>query len=61
MTTTRLAQRYAKSLDAPLVYVSCRYSINVKKLFKLVVACAFGLQCNIAKNDDIAHGPIFVY
>ena len=38
------ARKYAAAMKAPLVFASARISINVKSLFKIVVAKLFGAK-----------------
>jgi GTP-binding protein of the ras superfamily involved in termination of M-phase len=41
--TTKQARKFAKAMHAPLIYCSTRESINVQKIFKIVLAKAFDL------------------
>ena len=47
------AKRYAKAMKAPLIFSSASHSINVNKIFKILLSKVFGLKCNIPKitND----------
>jgi len=38
---TKMARKFAKAMKAPLIYCSSSHSINVKKIFKLVIAKVF--------------------
>mmetsp|Transcript_1486 Transcript_1486/g.5106 ORF Transcript_1486/g.5106 Transcript_1486/m.5106 type:complete len:241 (-) Transcript_1486:296-1018(-) len=59
--TTKQARKYAKAMNAPLVFVSSRHSVNVYKLFKIIFARVFGLPCTIPQNSDYRQGPIIEY
>jgi len=41
---TKMARRFAKAMKAPLIYCSSSHSINVKKIFKLVIAKVFNYK-----------------
>ncbi|EKX31612.1 hypothetical protein GUITHDRAFT_160353 [Guillardia theta CCMP2712] len=57
---TKQARRYAKAMKAPLIFSSASHSINVQKLFKILLSRVFDLKCNIPKivNDG---EPILEY
>ena len=57
---TNKAKKFADAIDAPLMYCSNTHSINVKKLFQLVIAQVFGLEPKIEKCDD-PNQPIILY
>ena len=42
------ARKFAKAMKAPLIFSSCSHSINVQKLFKVVLAKAFDLKLTMA-------------
>ena len=46
---TKQAKRYAKAMKAPLIFSSASHSVNVNKIFKILLAKVFGLKCNIPK------------
>ncbi|KAL0222270.1 hypothetical protein RCL1_002124 [Eukaryota sp. TZLM3-RCL] len=54
------AKKYARAMGAPLVFCSSYASINVQKLFKLVLAKAFNLECTIPQMHDLGQ-PILEY
>eukprot|EP01126_Amoeba_proteus_P039612 TRINITY_DN4190_c0_g2_i3.p1 TRINITY_DN4190_c0_g2~~TRINITY_DN4190_c0_g2_i3.p1 ORF type:complete len:147 (+),score=23.41 TRINITY_DN4190_c0_g2_i3:364-804(+) len=56
----KLARSFAKSMKAPLLFSSASVPINVKKIFKIVLARALGLQCTIPEIHTIGH-PLFEY
>lgn len=47
--TTELARLCAKSMGAPLVYTSASHSINVQKVFKILLGCVFGIDCKVTR------------
>ena len=54
------ARKYAKSMRAPLVFVSSSHGINVSKLFKLVFFRVLDVPCTISeKTAD--HEPLLEY
>lgn len=58
--TTKQARKFAKAMHAPLIYCSTRESINVQKIFKIVLAKAFDLSCTIRKISNDGE-PILEY
>jgi len=50
---TELARKFAKAMGAPLLFCSASHSINVQKIFKIVLAQCFGLKCKIPKITKI--------
>jgi len=57
---TEQARKYAKLMRAPLVFCSSKESVNVQKIFKVVLAKCFDLQCNLPKLSELGD-PIFEY
>jgi len=57
---TKMARRFAKSMKAPLIFCSSSYSINVKKIFKVVLARAFDLKCTVPEHHTIGE-PLIEY
>ena len=47
----RQARKYARAMKAPLVYVSASQSINVQKLFKIVLSKVFDLRLTMTQID----------
>jgi GTP-binding protein of the ras superfamily involved in termination of M-phase len=43
------ARLFAGAMQAPLVFVSARESINIHSLFKIVLARVFNLECTLAR------------
>jgi len=44
---TKQARKFAKAMKAPLIFCSTSHSINVQKIFKIVLSKAFDLNCTI--------------
>ncbi|KAI8899657.1 septum-promoting GTP-binding protein 1 [Globomyces pollinis-pini] len=57
---TRQARRYSKAMKAPLIFCSTSHSINVQKIFKIILSKAFDLKCTIPKIEEMG-GPILEY
>lgn len=57
---TNKAKKFATAIGAPLMYCSNTHSINVKKLFQLIIAQVFGLDPKIEQCDD-PNEPIVLY
>lgn len=55
----KLARKYAKAMKSPLVFTSSSHAINVQKLFKLILAKAFDIKCNIQPIDQVGE-PILL-
>ena len=47
------ARKYAKAMRAALIFSSASHSINVSKIFKLVISRVFGLKTNIEPCHDV--------
>jgi len=47
-------------MKAPLIFCSANASINVLKIFKVVLAKAFDLRCNIEQITNVGE-PILEY
>ncbi|KAI8098227.1 GTPase Spg1 [Gilbertella persicaria] len=57
---TRQARKYARVMKAPLVFCSTAESINIQKIYKIVLAKVFDLNCTLPEISDIG-GPIIEY
>ena len=57
---TKQAKRFAKAMHASLIFCSTAASINVQKIFKIVLAKAFDLKCVIPEIDTVGE-PILIY
>merc|ERR1712129_97058 len=49
---TKQARKFAKKMHAPLIYCSIAQSINVKKIFKVIIAKVFDLKPKIKEAHD---------
>ncbi|GAA5843112.1 hypothetical protein JCM5353_007201 [Sporobolomyces roseus] len=57
---TRQAKRFSKAMKAPLIFCSTSHSINVQKIFKIVLSKAFDLKCTIPEIVEIGE-PLLLY
>ncbi|KAI9469805.1 MAG: small GTPase [Benjaminiella poitrasii] len=57
---TKQARRYARVMKAPLIFCSTAESINVQKIYKIVLAKVFDLACTLPEISEIG-GPILEY
>ncbi|QRW07428.1 Septum-promoting GTP-binding protein 1 [Ceratobasidium sp. AG-Ba] len=57
---TKQAKRFAKAMHASLIFSSTSASINVQKIFKIVLAKAFDLKCVIPEIEGVGE-PILLY
>lgn len=57
MQITEKAKKFAKAINAPLVYCSEEKSINIKKIFQIIIGKVFSLTPKIDQVDDY-HLPI---
>lgn len=57
---TKQARKFAKAMKAPLIFSSAHSSINVQKIFKIVLAKAFDLKCTIEQISKVGE-PILEY
>eukprot|EP01087_Luapelamoeba_hula_P019452 TRINITY_DN644_c0_g1_i1.p1 TRINITY_DN644_c0_g1~~TRINITY_DN644_c0_g1_i1.p1 ORF type:complete len:259 (-),score=58.27 TRINITY_DN644_c0_g1_i1:96-872(-) len=57
---TKQARKFAKAMKAPLIFCSANASINVLKIFKIVLARAFDLKCTIDPITAVGE-PILEY
>ena len=49
---TRQARKFREKIDAPLIYCSSAQGINVKKIFKIIVAKVFDLKPKIKQHKN---------
>ena len=56
----RQAKRFAKAMHASLIFCSTSASINVQKIFKIVLAKAFDLKCVIPEIEGVGE-PVLIY
>ena len=57
---TTQARKYAEKMKSPLIYCSAQAGVNVKKLFKLVLAKVFDLNPGVEKITNVGE-PILEY
>ncbi|KAG0331554.1 septum-promoting GTP-binding protein 1, partial [Podila horticola] len=57
---TKQARKFARAMKAPLIFCSTSHSINVQKIFKIVLSKAFDLKCTIPEIIE-AGAPILEY
>ncbi|GAA6016123.1 hypothetical protein JCM11491_000675 [Sporobolomyces phaffii] len=57
---TRQAKRFSRAMKAPLIFCSTSHSINVQKIFKIVLSKAFDLKCTIPEIVEIGE-PLLLY
>lgn len=58
--TTLQARRFAKAMKAPLIFCSASHSINIHKIFKIVLNKVFELPCTVEKIETVGD-PIIEY
>jgi|EP00769_Ergobibamus_cyprinoides_P003532 GTP-binding protein of the ras superfamily involved in termination of M-phase len=56
----RTARRYAKAMKAPIIFSSTSHSINVNKIFKVVLARVFGIRCSVKEASNPGE-PLLLY
>jgi Gtp-binding protein of the ras superfamily involved in termination of M-phase len=54
------ARKFAKAMKAPLIFTSASHSINVQKVFKVVLSKVFDLKCTVPMIEKIGD-PILQY
>ncbi|KAG9291070.1 hypothetical protein G9A89_012942 [Geosiphon pyriformis] len=57
---TKQARKFARAMKAPLIFCSTLHSINVQKIFKIVLSKAFDLRCTIPEIKEVG-APILEY
>jgi len=57
---TNQARKFAKAMKAPLIFCSSSHSINVQKIFKIVISRVFELPCSVGTITNIGD-PIIEY
>jgi len=56
----RQARKFAKAMKAPLVFTSAHHSINVQKIFKVVLSRVFDLHCTLDRIADVGR-PLLIF
>mmetsp|Transcript_29029 Transcript_29029/g.88711 ORF Transcript_29029/g.88711 Transcript_29029/m.88711 type:complete len:190 (-) Transcript_29029:2323-2892(-) len=54
------ARKFAKAMKAPLVFTSAHHSINVQKIFKVVLSRVFELHCTLDRIADVGR-PLLIF
>ncbi|BAO40823.1 Protein TEM1 [Kluyveromyces marxianus] len=57
---SRTAMKYAQVMKSPLIFSSTQSSINVQKIFKVVIAKAFNLTLKVPEYKQIGE-PLLIY
>eukprot|EP01133_Synstelium_polycarpum_P006727 gene6727-7820_t len=57
---TKQARKFASAMKSPLIFCSTSHSINVQKIFKIVISKAFDLNCTIPKITNVGE-PLLEY
>eukprot|EP00164_Ancoracysta_twista_P000207 GFYU01000299.1.p1 GENE.GFYU01000299.1~~GFYU01000299.1.p1 ORF type:complete len:205 (+),score=54.69 GFYU01000299.1:125-739(+) len=57
---TKQVRKYAKAMKAPLIFCSTKLSINVQKIFKIILSKVFDLKCQIQPITTVGE-PIIEY
>jgi len=50
---TTQARKYARAMKAPLIFCSAAHSVNVQKIFKIILAQCFELRCSVEKITEV--------
>lgn len=56
----RLARKYAKAMKAPLIFTSASHSINVQKIFKIVLSKVFDLKSTMETIEGVGE-PLLIF
>jgi len=56
----KTARKYAKAMKAPLIFSSASHSINVQKLFKIVLAKVFELKSTVTEIVELGE-PLLLF
>ncbi|KAJ8904027.1 hypothetical protein NDN08_000557 [Rhodosorus marinus] len=59
-STVKQARKYAAGMKSPLIFTSSSHSINVQKLFKVVLAKRFNLKVNVPQMTKMGE-PVLEY
>lgn len=54
------AMKFAKAMKASLIFCSTSHSVNVQKIFKIILSKAFDLKLNIPEIKSVGE-PILIY
>jgi Gtp-binding protein of the ras superfamily involved in termination of M-phase len=56
----KLARKYAKAMKAPLIFTSASHSINVQKMFKIVLSKVFDLKSTMESIEGVGE-PLLIF
>ena len=56
----KLARKYAKAMKAPLIFTSASHSINVQKMFKIVLSKVFDLKSTMETIEGVGE-PLLIF
>lgn len=56
----KLARKYAKAMKAPLIFSSASHSVNVQKMFKIVLSKVFDLKSTVAEITAVGD-PLLIF
>jgi GTP-binding protein of the ras superfamily involved in termination of M-phase len=56
----KLARKYAKAMKAPLIFTSASHSINVQKIFKIVLSKVFELKSTLEPIEGVGE-PLLIF
>jgi GTP-binding protein of the ras superfamily involved in termination of M-phase len=56
----KLARKYSKAMKAPLIFSSASHSINVQKIFKIVLARVFDLKSTVQEITSLGE-PLLIF
>jgi len=54
------ARKFAKAMKAPLVFTSSHRSVNVQKIFKVVLSKVFDLHCTLDRISEVGQ-PLLIF
>lgn len=61
ITIMEQSRKFARAMKAPLIYSSASHSINVQKLFKVILAKLFDLRVSVEENHNIGEPLLELY
>jgi GTP-binding protein of the ras superfamily involved in termination of M-phase len=56
----KLARKYAKAMKASLIFTSASHSINVQKMFKIVLSKVFELKSTVTEIEGVGE-PLLLF
>ena len=56
----REARRFARAMKAPLIFTSAHESINVMKLFKVILSRVFDIKCTLPHLTEVGE-PLLIF